>query len=160
MFVNGRWATPNMVANADFNWNVAELPVGPGGPSNWLFWGAYVVNAKTANPEAAWELVTRLTSPEIQGLIAGLGANIPSRAGGAAVDDFLATFGELELNNQAFVNGLSYGVAENPVWAGNWPAIVSAYDNGVQQVMTGQLSPEDFAATICDQIADQFDAAE
>ena len=29
MFLNGRWATPGAVANADFNWNVAPLPVGP-----------------------------------------------------------------------------------------------------------------------------------
>jgi len=28
MFLNGRWATPGTVANADFNWNVAPLPVG------------------------------------------------------------------------------------------------------------------------------------
>lgn len=38
MFVNGRWATPNAVANATFNWDVAELPAGPAGQSDWLFW--------------------------------------------------------------------------------------------------------------------------
>jgi multiple sugar transport system substrate-binding protein len=160
MFLNGRWATPNMVANADFNWNVAEMPAGPDGQSNWLFWGAYVVNAETEHPEEAWDLVTRLTSGEVQGQVAGLGANIPSRTGGSAVDDFLATFPDLDLNNEAFVNGLGYGVAENPVWAGDWPTIVTAYDNAVASVYAGDMSPEEFADSICDQVADAFDSAE
>ncbi len=34
---------------------------------NWLFWGAYVVNANTADPEAAWQLVQALTTAETQG---------------------------------------------------------------------------------------------
>lgn len=160
MFINGRWATPNLVANADFNWNVAELPAGPAGQSNWLFWGAYVINADTENPAEAWELLTQLTAADTQGKVAALGANIPSRVGGTAVDDFLGTFEDLELNNQAFVNGLSYGVAENPVWAGNWPAIGDAYQNGVNAVIAGDLSAQDFADTICDQVADQFEAGE
>ena len=160
MFLNGRWATPNMVANADFNWNVAELPAGPEGQSNWLFWGAYVVNADTEHPEEAWELVTRLTSGDVQGQVAGLGANIPSRTGGSAVDDFLATFPELGLNNEAFVNGLSYGVAENPVWAGDWSTIVTAYDNAVASVYAGDMSAQEFADSICNQVADAFESDE
>lgn len=159
MFMNGRWATPGVVANATFGWNVAELPVGPGGPSNWLFWGAYVVNANTEHPQEAWELVMKLTSPEIQGKIAGLGANIPSRVGGSGVDDFLATFADLELNNQAFVNGLGYGVAENPVWAGDWSSIGTALDSGVAAVVAGDLSAQEFADTICAQV-DPFFATE
>ncbi|MCQ3931396.1 MAG: sugar ABC transporter substrate-binding protein [Chloroflexi bacterium] len=159
MFMNGRWATPGVVANATFGWNVAELPVGPGGPSNWLFWGAYVVNANTEHPQEAWELVMKLTTPEIQGKIAGLGANIPSRVGGSGVEDFLATFSDLGINNQAFINGLTYGVAENPVWAGDWPGIVTILDSQVASVVGGDLSPQEFADTICAQI-DPFFATE
>src|SRR5690606_16498697 len=107
-----------------------------------------------------WELVTRLTSGEVQGQVAGLGANIPSRTGGSAVDDFLATFPELELNNEAFVNGLSYGVAENPVWAGDWATIVTAYDNAVASVYAGDMTAQEFADSICDQVADAFEAVE
>lgn len=77
MFLNGRWATPNMLANARFNWNVAEVPAGPAGQSNFLFWGAYVINANTENPEAAWELVKALTSLDVQLQVAALGANFP-----------------------------------------------------------------------------------
>ena len=71
---------------------------------NWLFWGAYVVNANTEHPEEAWKLVQALTTAEIQGMISELGTNIPSRVSQEALDAFL-TFTPPD-NNQAFLNGL------------------------------------------------------
>ena len=72
-------AHPGIRANAKFNWDAVELPTGPKGMGNWLFWGAYVVNAKTVHPEEAWKLVQMLTTAETQGMISELGTNIPSR---------------------------------------------------------------------------------
>ena len=160
MFINGRWATPGTVANADFNWNVAPLPTGPSGEAtNWLFWGAYVVNAKTENPEQAWELVTRLTSSEIQGEIASLGANIPSRSTDEAIDLFLGTLPDSGVNNQAFIDGTTAADVrtEAPLFSGNWPAIDTAYGNAVTSVFNGEMSAEEFANTICTQVASDFD---
>ena len=160
MFLNGRWATPGAVANADFNWNVAPLAVGPSGEeTNWLFWGAYVVNANTENPAEAWELVTQLTSPEIQGQIASLGANIPSRSTDEAVELFLGTLPDSGVNNQAFIDGTmaSDVRTEAPLFAGNWTAIDTAYGNAVTSVFNGDLSAEEFANTICTQVAAEFE---
>lgn len=160
MFLNGRWATPGAIANADFNWNVGPLPTGPSGEdTNWLFWGAYVVNANTEHPEEAWDLVTRLTSPEIQGEIASLGANIPSRSTDEAVALFLGTLPDSGVNNQAFIDGTmaSDVRTEAPLFAGNWPAIDAAYGNAVTSVFNGELSAEDFANTICTQVAAEFE---
>ena len=89
MFVNGRWATPGSREITDFNWDVAPMPTGPAPGDNWQFWGAYVINAKTADPAAAWKLVAELTSLEVQDKIASLGANIPSRTSQEAIDKFL-----------------------------------------------------------------------
>ncbi len=160
MFLNGRWATPGTIANADFGWNVAPLPIGPSGEAtNWLFWGAYVVNAETEHPEQAWDLVTRLTSAEIQGQIASLGANIPSRATDAAIDLFLGTLPDSGVNNQAFVDGTTAADVrtEAPLFAGNWPAIDTAYGNRVTAIFNGELSPEQFAEDICQQVAPEFE---
>lgn len=158
MFMNGRWATPGTIAQADFNWNVAPLPVGPSGePTNWAFWGAYVVNANTANPEAAWELVTRLTNEDVQGQIASLGANIPSRATEGAVELFLNTLPDSGVDNQVFIDGASVGVAEAPLFFGNWPAIDGAYGNGVTAVFNGEITAQEFADSICDQVAGEFE---
>ena len=160
MFINGRWATPGTIANANFNWNVAPLPIGPSGePTNWLFWGAYVVNANTAHPAEAWELITRLTSPEIQGQIASLGANIPSRATDEAIELFLNTLPDSGVNNQAFIDGTTASDVrtEAPLFAGDWPAIDQAYGTAINQVFNGELSPQEFADTICDQVAQYFE---
>ncbi len=159
MFMNGRWATPGTIANADFNWNVAPLPVGPSGKAtNWLFWGAYVVNANTAHPAEAWDLVTRLTSAEIQGQIASLGANIPSRATEAAIELFLGTLPDSGVNNQAFVDGTTSEDVrtEAPLFNGDWPAIDQAYGTGVNAVFNGEITAQEFADTICDQVAANF----
>lgn len=157
MFLNGRWATPNFLTQIDsFEWDVAEVPAGPAGQSNFLFWGAYVVNANTPNPEAAWELVNALTTVDVQSQVTALGANIPSRVSEEAVQAFLDS--TPELNSAAFTNALAnYAVAEAPLWKGdfgqiNWNTVEPA----IAQVLTGELSPADFTANICGQIEQYF----
>ena len=159
MFMNGRWATPGTLANANFEWDVVSLPIGPSGKAtNWLFWGAYVVNAKTAHPAEAWDLITRLTSADIQGKIASLGANIPSRATNEAIELFLGTL-DGKVNNQAFIDGTTSEDVrtEAPLFKGNWPAIDTIYGTDVNAVFNGTLTPEEFAATICDKVAAEFE---
>ncbi len=155
MRLNGRWATPGFRAGADFNWDVVELPDGPGGPSNWHFWGAYVVNADTDNPQQAWELLLALTSIDAQLKVSELGANIPSRRGQDALDAFL-TFSP-PANNQAFLNGLANNpLTEGPLWAGSWPEYAAVMDPAIGAVLNGELSVDDFAATICDEANKAF----
>jgi multiple sugar transport system substrate-binding protein len=154
MFQNGRWATPG-IRTVGFNWDVVKLPDGPAGPSNWLFWGAYVVNADTQYPEQAWALVQALTTAEVQAQVAELGANIPSRVSQAALDAFL-TFTPPE-NNQAFLDGLAENpVTEAPLWNGDWPAYRDAMQAAVDSVITGGTPIEDFQADICAQLNQYF----
>ena len=152
MFQNGRWATPG-VRTVDFEWDVVELPAGPSGTAgNWLFWGAYVINANTEHPEEAWALAQALTTAQTQGKISALGANIPSRVSQEALDAFL-TFTP-PANNQAFLNGIAAGAnptAEGPLWAGSWPQYDKIMGPAIQGVLTGATSVEDFGATICDE---------
>jgi multiple sugar transport system substrate-binding protein len=152
MFQNGRWATPG-VRTVDFEWDVVELPAGPSGTAgNWLFWGAYVINANTEHPEEAWALVQALTTAETQGKISALGANIPSRVSQEALDAFL-TFTP-PANNQAFLNGIAADAnptAEGPLWAGSWPEFDKVTGPAIQGVLTGATTVEDFGTTICDE---------
>jgi multiple sugar transport system substrate-binding protein len=158
MFTNGRWATPGARADVDFNWDVVELPTGPGGTQgNWLFWGAYVVNANTEHPEEAWKLVQELTSAETQSAISELGANIPSRQSDEAIEAFLG-FTPPE-NNQAFINALQDSpTAEGPLWAGDWPAFDTAMNDAVTAVINGTRTVDDYAAKICSETAAAFDS--
>ncbi|NUQ38110.1 MAG: sugar ABC transporter substrate-binding protein [Caldilineales bacterium] len=155
MFQNGRWATPG-IRTVEFDWDVVGLPTGPAGnPGNWLFWGAYVVNANTAHPEQAWQLVQALTTAQTQGQVAALGANIPSRVSQEALNAFL-TFTP-PANNQAFLDGLANSpTAEGPLWAGSWPEFVSVMDAAVSSLLSGQSSIDDFANTVCDEANKAF----
>jgi len=155
MFMNGRWATPG-IRTVDFDFDVVKLPDGPAGPSNWLFWGAYVVNADTADPAAAWSLVEALTTAETQATISELGANIPSRVSQEALDAFL-TFSP-PANNQAFLDGLGENPAtEGPLWVGSWPDYVTGMDAAVGAVINGDRTVEDFQANVCSELAGAFD---
>ena len=148
MFMNGRWATPGSREIKDFNWDVAPLPTGAAPGGNWQFWGAYVINAKTKNPDAAVKLVKELTSPEIQNQIASLGANIPSRNDPALVQQFLTY--TPPTNNQAFVDGIqNNAVAEGPLWQGNWPAFDKASNDKINALMNGQITIDQYAKTVC-----------
>jgi multiple sugar transport system substrate-binding protein len=156
MFINGRWATPGARADAAFNWDVVQLPTGPGGTQgNWLFWGAYVVNANTEHPEEAWDLVQALTTAETQASISELGANIPSRQSDAAIEAFLG-FTPPE-NNQAFINGLQDSpTAEGPLWTGDWPKYDEVMGAAITAVVNGERTIDDFAANICSETAVAF----
>jgi len=155
MFINGRWATPGAREITDFAWDVVSLPTGAAEGRNWQFWGAYVVNAKTANPAAAWKLVQELTSVEVQGEISALGANIPSRVSADAITKFL-TFSPPS-NNQAFIDGISNNpVAEGPLWNGSWPAYDKAAGDGVTALFSGSRTMADFKANICTEAASAF----
>ncbi|MBX3065778.1 MAG: sugar ABC transporter substrate-binding protein [Anaerolineae bacterium] len=159
MFLNGRWATPGTIANAKFKWNVGPLPSGPAGSVNWLFWGAYVVNAKTAHPAEAWQLVRRLTSAAIQGKVAALGANLPSRTSAEAVEAFEKSLPDSGVNNSVFSDSLkdpNFVVAETPLFFGDWPAIDQAYGTAASDVLNGKLSPQEFADTICGKVEQFF----
>jgi len=158
MFMNGRWATPGTRASANFEWDVVTLPEGPGGPTDWLFWGAYVVNANTEHPEEAFQLITQLTSPETQTQIAELGTNIPSRVDDPSVEEQFLTYTPPE-NNQAYLDALEQDpVAEGPLWEGNWTEFDAALSPLIQQVLAGEQTVADFAAEACGVLDPTFQA--
>ncbi len=149
MLPNGRWMTPAMRENAQFNWGVVEMPEGPGGKATWLFWGPYVVSAKTQYSEQAWTVLKALTSPEVQGQIAALGTNIPSRKDQAAVDAFLNS--KPPDDNQPFVAGAEYAQAEIPLFTANWDAVVNGiYQPAIDQIMSGQETVVDATTKACE----------
>jgi multiple sugar transport system substrate-binding protein len=155
MYQNGRWGTPAARAGADFNWDVVQPPAGPAGDSNWQFWGAYVVNADTENPEAAWRVLRELTAPETQLSVAELGTNIPSYQSDEALNQFLE-FTPPE-NNQAFIDGLTQNaVAEGPLWEGDWPEFDATMQPLVTQLLTGDLTTEEFGDRICRELDPTF----
>lgn len=153
MYFNGRWFAPGVRTNAKFAWDVAPMPKGKN-ESTWLFWGPYLVNAKTANPDAAWEVLKILTSAEATGKVAALGTNIPPRSDKAAVDAFLGA--TPPANNQAYLDGIPYAALEGPVWDGNWGDFTATMGTLWDQMRAGQITPEEFGTQVCEQTASTF----
>jgi multiple sugar transport system substrate-binding protein len=128
-----------------FQWDVVELPAGPISSGNWIFWGAYAINAYTDHPAEAWQLVQALVSAETQAKLVATGSIMPSRVD--MVETFLATAGP---GNQAFLNGLHGATAIPPRWTGGL-----TYDDfscsAVTHLLNGQITLDDFAANACNQ---------
>lgn len=153
MYFNGRWFTPGVRTNATFNWDVAEMPMGQA-KSTWLFWGPYLVNARTANPEAAWAVLKQITSADAMAKVSQMGTNIPARTNQSAVDVFLQS--TPPANNQAFLAGAEYAAPEAPVWAGSWADFSATTQSLWDDMIAGRITPEQFGAQACEQTASAF----
>jgi multiple sugar transport system substrate-binding protein len=148
MFPNGRWMTPSMRQDK-FDWGVVEMPEGPAGKKTWLFWGPYLISAKTKYPEQAWTVLKELTSPEVQAKIAALGTNIPSNKDKAAVDAFLNS--KPPADNMPFVKGADYANAEMALFTGSWGDINDGqYQPAIDKIFAGKATPEEAAKEACD----------
>lgn len=157
MYLSGRWQVPQLRELEPFSWDVVGLPQGPERSANFLTWGAYVVNARTAHQAQAWSLIQALTSAETQLSIADSGLSIPSRLDPAAKERFLAA--TPPDNAQAFLSGIdSNTIAETPLWAGDWSLWDATVNGALHRVISGSLSPVGFAATICDEADQAFDS--
>ncbi|HEY0735084.1 MAG TPA: extracellular solute-binding protein, partial [Herpetosiphonaceae bacterium] len=146
MMWSGRWTTPSVRRDARFDWDVAEMPAGKQ-RSTWLFWGAYLINARTANPDAAWQVLKQLTSEESMGKTADLGLTIPARKSGAAVDRFLKS--APPNSNQAFIAGMEYAIPEAPLWNGSWWTYSTTVQSLWDRTIAGEITPEEFAERAC-----------
>ena len=80
MYVSGQWEIPGNREAIKFNWDVAALPTGPKGHKPITHGGTYIMNAKTAVPEAAWKIQKWICAqPDWQSNVYGAsGYSLPS----------------------------------------------------------------------------------
>jgi multiple sugar transport system substrate-binding protein len=76
MEINGSWLVPTHEA-AGIKFGIAPLPAGPAGKATSVNPTGAVIYKNTDAPEAAWELVKYLASPEAQEKIMALKASVP-----------------------------------------------------------------------------------
>ena len=58
----GPWFQETLDATSGLEWAVVPLPGGPGGHRGVIMWMGWGINAKTAHPQEAWELLKWLTT--------------------------------------------------------------------------------------------------
>lgn len=89
MYLDSRKATPSLRTIDGFEWDVAPLPVPPGGaPVTVLHSDAYCL-AKDGDPDAGWRLVEFAMSAQGQEILAASGRTVPSRKDVASSPAFL-----------------------------------------------------------------------
>ena len=156
MHFDGRWTTPTVRLMGTMNWDVAELPEGPVGKSNFAFWGAYAITTSTEDVDAAFEVLKNLVSVETQSAIMELGTIQPSIVTEEATETFLASMPPE--NNQAFINGLDYALPEQSPWNINMNTVLWAMlQPEITRVIVGEITPAEFTASICETIDPLFE---
>ncbi len=111
------------------------------------------MNAKTVNPQAAWEVLKQITSSDAMGKVAAMGSNIPARKNQEAVDVFLKS---TNTNNQAYIKGADYAVAEAPVWQGSWADFSGKVQPLWDKMIAGDMTPAEFGKQACAETASTF----
>jgi multiple sugar transport system substrate-binding protein len=107
MVIEGNWITGALANDyPDLEYQVVELPVGPGGQGTLQFTNAWGMAADSQNQEAALDLITFLTSAEQQMAFARAFGPMPSVT--AASEEWSQEFPEMV----AFLDGVEY--AQNP----------------------------------------------
>ncbi len=149
MLLEGRGAT-NAFRNSSlpFIWDVVKLPNGPAGPSNWVFWGGYVINRNTKHPALAYTLLRALTRADVQLTISAADSKIPS----LMTDDVINTFLGFTppYNNLAYYQALSENAhSPLPLWHGSWRQYVGVMNMAMGGVLRGEQSVKEHGVGIC-----------
>jgi multiple sugar transport system substrate-binding protein len=147
MFPNGRSMTPRMRQD-QFDWGVVEMPEGPVGKKTWLFWGPYLVSARTQHPQEAWTVLKELTSPAVQARLAALGVNMPSNKDKSALEAFLNS--RPPADNTPFVRGVDYAQTEMALPTANYGGVNAAYQTAIDRILADRATPEEAASQACD----------
>ncbi len=155
MVAGGSWKLPSAAESATFNWDVVQLPRHPETERSRsiLHSVGYAASNFSSNPDLAANLILFLGSDAGQAYFAEAGGVAPANPG--LSDEWLASFGETDVNIQTFVDAIqdSQGVT---IFGEIGDAIteleVNIFDLGVPV--------EDATAAFCEQVSEYLVSAE
>lgn len=118
MMVNGRWSVPVLREQAQFQWDVAPLPVGPSGQSRvGIDASGYAIAAKSPHPKESFELIRYLLSKDALRTVTASGLIVPARPDVAESDIFLSPE-QAPTHGRVFLDVIADGVPSHtpPRW--------------------------------------------
>lgn len=138
-------------AQADFEWDVAPLPMGPTGiRANTLGGAGYVLSSTSRDLESAWRFLQFLSGPEGHAIFASTGLAVPALTTQETADAFIAALPET-INGQVFIDETANGQL-SPVFPG-WREIESTIViPALDLVFNGEMSAADAIAQIKPQV--------
>jgi len=141
MYLNSRKSVPNLRGIEGFRWDVAPLPVAPGGtPATILHSDAYCISEGTGKEDTAWRLIEFAMSTHGQELLAESGRTVPSRVDVLASDVFL----EPDLPPaSAFVFADNAQIARATPHTSKWLQVENAADDILEAMFYGRIDREE-----------------
>jgi len=141
MTIEGNWIVGAMENEfPDVDWDTVELPEGPEGPGTFAFTVCYGVAANAANPEASWDLVNFLVSPERQLEFTENFPVMPSRE--QLADDWLESNPDLE----PYLQGADY--ARPFQFVPGFQGVLDTLNDGIQGIASGNRTAEDVLSAV------------
>lgn len=141
MTIEGNWIVGAM--NNDFpdvNWAVAELPAGPAGPGTFVFTVCYGVPSASQHPEAAWDLVNHLVSPEALIEFTGQFPVMPGR------ESLAGDWTDAHPDLGAFIAGSEY--ARPFQFVPGFTAVVDVLNDGIQGIAAANRSVDEVISQV------------
>lgn len=142
MYMLGGWYIANFVKDiTDFEYMTAGPPIGPGGKTSKLEISGYAIASDTPNPEASWEFIKFIASPEGQKIWSVVGT--PTRR--SSLDTFLVESPTAEWF-KPFVEVLDS--AQHTPFFANSAEINQILSDGQAPIFLGTQSAEEAAAAM------------
>lgn len=140
MYLNSRKSVPSLRTIDDFTWDVAPLPVAPGGEAvTMLHSDAYCISAGTGNEDEAWQLVEFAMSTRGQEILAESGRTVPSRIDVLESDAFLDP-DEPPASSEVFADNAR--IARATPHTSSWASVESAADDVLESIFYGRIDRE------------------
>lgn len=153
MIVDGRWRVPplNSEGGADFVWDTAIFPSGSAGSIVDFDGSGWGIAATSENPDAAWEFVEFLASPEVMTRWTEAGVIIPARRSVGISESFVVP-NSLPENDIAFIDANENAIPTETFEG--WGAFITLLDEGMSDVWLCNTSVAEGLASISDDVED------
>ena len=140
MYLDSRKVVPGFRNIKGFEWDVAPLPVAPGGePATILHGDAYCMSKAGKAKDATWKLIEFANSVQGQEILAKSGRTVPSRTDVAASPVFLEP-DQPPASSQVFVDVIP-SIRAVPV-TGSWTRVEKEADNVLDSLYYGRIERE------------------
>ncbi|TDC49730.1 sugar ABC transporter substrate-binding protein [Jiangella ureilytica] len=154
MYLNSRVAVPTLRSIEGFEWDVAPLPVAPGGePASILHSDAYCMSAGLDDHAAAWDFIEFAMGVEGQTILAASGRTVPSRLDVASSDVFLEP-AEPPASSQVYLDIEPYLRATPRI--ATWSRIEAEANDLLAEVFYGRVDREEGLRRLEDELRPLF----
>lgn len=139
MYLNSRKSVPTLRTIEDFTWDVAPLPVAPGGEPATILHGDAFCLADTERQADAWRFVEFANSVEGQQILARSGRTVPSRTDVAASPAFLRP-DEPPTSGEVFIDVIP--TIRSVPHTASWPRVEAEADSILTELYYGRIERE------------------